>query len=113
MALRFFFDECADEDVARALQALGLDVITATEAGRKGQTDVDQLAFARRENRVIYTIDADFLRIAADWQTRGESFAGIIYHVPLARTKRDVIDALVLCDGVFEPDDMHNRIEFI
>jgi hypothetical protein len=43
VSLRFFFDECADEDVARALRALGLDVVTVTELGRKGMSDPDQL----------------------------------------------------------------------
>jgi len=113
MALRFFFDECADEDVARALLALGLDVVTATAAGRKGHADQDQLEYARRENRVFYTIDADFLCLAADWQKRGQFFTGILYHAPHARSKREIIDALVLCNGVFEPQHMHNRIEFL
>ncbi len=111
MALRFFFDECADEDVARAL--LALDVVTAKGVGRKGATDQEQLEYACRENRVVYTVDADFLCLASHWLQRGEFFAGIIYHAPLARTKREIIDALILCDGVFEPSDMHNRIEFI
>ena len=35
MTLRFYFDECADEDVARALVALGIDAVTAaTEHAR-------------------------------------------------------------------------------
>lgn len=113
MALRLFFDECADQDVARALTALRLDVVTATSANRKGLSDQEQLDYARLENRVIYTIDADFLSLAADLMQRGEFFTGILYHAPSARSKREIIDALVLCDGVFEPADMHNRIEFI
>jgi hypothetical protein len=44
MALRFFFDECTDEDVARALRALGLDVVTATSVGRKGLADSEHVA---------------------------------------------------------------------
>jgi hypothetical protein len=113
MALRFFFDECADEDVARALQALGLDVVTASSVGRKGQADQDQFEYSRTENRVIYTVDADFLSLAADCQRRGEFFTGVIFHAPFARSKREMINALVLCDGVFEPADMYNRVEFI
>jgi hypothetical protein len=30
MALRFCFDECADEDVALAVAAAGVDVVTVT-----------------------------------------------------------------------------------
>jgi predicted nuclease of predicted toxin-antitoxin system len=113
MALRLFFDECADEDVARAVAALGLDVVTVSSLGRKGLTDPEQLAYARQENRVIYTTDPDFLRLAADSLQHGVFLPGIIYHATGARSKRQIIDALVLCDGVFRPEDMHNRIEFI
>jgi predicted nuclease of predicted toxin-antitoxin system len=79
MALRLFFDERADLDVARALLALGLNVVTADSVGRKGLPDQDQLNYARTDDRVIYTIDADFLAIAADLQLRGEFLTGIIY----------------------------------
>jgi hypothetical protein len=113
MTLRLYFDECADEDVARALTALGIDVVTAGMVGHKGLSDPEHLDYARRENRVTYTTDTDFLRLAADYQSRGEFFAGVIYHPQGARTKRQIIDALVLCDGVFNPEDMHNKVEFI
>jgi hypothetical protein len=76
-------------------------------------SDQDQLVFARHEIRVIYTVDDDFLVLAADLRARGESFAGIVYHEAFARTRRQIIDALVFCDGVYEPTDMENRVEFI
>jgi predicted nuclease of predicted toxin-antitoxin system len=113
MALHFFFDECADQDVARALQALGLDVVTVNGLGRKGLSDPEQLDYARREGRVIYTTDDDFLRLASGCLNRGEFLPGVIYHAVGTRSKRQIIDALVLCDGVFEPTDMHNHVEFI
>jgi predicted nuclease of predicted toxin-antitoxin system len=66
MTLHFYFDECGDEEVARALIALGIDVKTATMARRKGLSDQEQTSFAHEENRAIYTVDPDFLRLAAD-----------------------------------------------
>ena len=113
MALRFYFDECCDEDVAKALAAHGLDVLTTTDAGRKSITDPDQFQFARQEDRVFYTTDVDFLRLAKECLLRGESFPGLIYHRPNALSKREMIDALILCDGVFEPADMRDRIEYV
>jgi hypothetical protein len=53
MALRFFFDECTDEDVAQALLAVGVDVVTASGLKRKGPTDLQQFVFAQQEQRVI------------------------------------------------------------
>jgi predicted nuclease of predicted toxin-antitoxin system len=113
MALRFFFDECADEDVARALLAAGVDVVTVTSLGRKGMQDEDQLLYARHDDRVLYTTDPDFLQLAADWQQRSEPFAGIAYHQANARTKRQIIDGLLLMHGVLEPSDLHNRVEYL
>jgi predicted nuclease of predicted toxin-antitoxin system len=113
VTLQFYFDECSDEDVARALIALGIDVITVRMANRKGYSDPEQLDFARQENRVTYTTDPDFLRLAADYLTRGEIFPGVVFHAQGARTKREIIDALILLDGVFNPEDMVSKVEFI
>ena len=113
MALRYYFDERCDEDVATALAARSSDVLTTTDAGRKGITGPDQFQFARQEDRVFCTTDVDFLCLAKECLIRGESFPGLIYHRPNALTKREMIDALILCDGVFEPADMRDRIEYV
>jgi predicted nuclease of predicted toxin-antitoxin system len=80
MPLKFFFDECVDEDVAAALQAHRVDITTTASLGRKGLTDQEQLTFASEQGRVIYTIDQDFLRLARECLEQGRSFAGIAYH---------------------------------
>lgn len=113
MALKFFFDECTDEDVAVALRAHGLDVVTTSDLGRKGLTDEEQLSFAVTEGRVIYTIDRDFLRIASEWLEQGRPFPGIAYHKPGQRSKREIIDLLLLMHVAYEAKDIYNRIEFI
>ena len=55
MPLRFFFDEFADEDVARGLRRRGVDVLTTSDLGRKEFPDGEQLEFVRRTGRVIDT----------------------------------------------------------
>lgn len=113
MSLRFFFDECADEDVAAALRAHAVDVKTTTELGRKGLTDEEQLRLSTLEGRVVYTVDHDFLRLAHRWLEEGRPFPGIAFHDPGQRSKREIIEALLLMHSVFEPEDMLNRIEFL
>jgi predicted nuclease of predicted toxin-antitoxin system len=113
MALQFFFDECADEDVARALIAAGVNVVTVTDLGRKGLADEEQLRFATRQSRILYTTDHDYLRLAADFQRRGENFAGIAYHAPATRSKRQIIDALILIDSALQDSEMINRVEYL
>ena len=113
MALKFFFDECVDEDVAAALRAHRVDVVTTTDLGRKGISDKEHLAFAYTEGRVIYTIDHDFLRIAYECLEQSRSFAGIAYHRAGQRSKQEIIEALLLMHTVYDAQDMGNRIEFI
>ena len=113
MSLRFYFDECSDEKAAHALIGMGIDVVTVSGLQRKGLSDQEHLQFALLDNRVVYSVDRDFLRIANDYLQQGIAFAGLAYHAADARTRRQIIDALALLDGVYEPPDMMNRIEFI
>ena len=68
-----------DEHVARAvvlgLRQRGIDVMTVSEASLLGATDEEQLAFSRKEGRVFFTRDDDFLRLHAS----GLPHAGIVY----------------------------------
>jgi hypothetical protein len=113
MSLKFFFDECVDEDVAAALRAHRVDVVTTTDMARKGIADKEQLAFAYTEGRVIYTIDHDFLRLAYECLEQSHTFAGIAYHHPGQRSKQEIIEALLLMHAVYDTQDMENHVEFI
>ena len=62
--LRFHLDESVDHHVAYALAALGADVTTSTPTYFVASSDQIQWAFAKRENRVFITRNADFLVIA-------------------------------------------------
>jgi predicted nuclease of predicted toxin-antitoxin system len=55
-----------------------VDVLTVQEAGRSGFSDREQLAFALTEQRVMVTMDSDFLTLAVE----GISHAGIGYANP-------------------------------
>ncbi len=113
MVLKFYFDECTDEDVAVGLQAHGVDVITASEIGHKGFKDHEVLKFARRENCIIYTVDRHFLILASQWLEEGVEFPGVVYHAQSSLRKGEIIRALLLLTEVYAPSDMKNRIEFL
>ena len=63
--IRFHLDENVDPDVAKALSRHGINVTTTFGVGLLAKDDDAQLAYARQENRVIVTHDADFLRMHA------------------------------------------------
>jgi hypothetical protein len=80
MPLRLYMDEDSQSNaVVGALQAAGIDVLTAAAADRLGLTDEEQLAFATSQSRAIYTANRrDFAQIHRQWLAAGRSHAGII-----------------------------------
>lgn len=58
--IRFHLDENVNSTIARGLRQRGIDVSTTQEADLLGVSDIEQLAYAIREGRVIFTEDADF-----------------------------------------------------
>jgi predicted nuclease of predicted toxin-antitoxin system len=59
-AIKFHLDEQVANAIAEGLRRCGIDVTTTPQMGMKGLPDEDQLAFARSQNRVIFTQDDDF-----------------------------------------------------
>ena len=55
--MRFYLDENLSPGIARALQGLGLDAVSAHDAGMAGAPDQVQLAFAAGEGRCVVTCD--------------------------------------------------------
>jgi predicted nuclease of predicted toxin-antitoxin system len=107
--IRFHLDEHVDPAVAGGLRSRGIDVTTTRDAGLLSAPDEEQLAFIRSEGRVIFTEDADFLRLHA----AGESHPGIAYCHQQTRAIGEIIRGLVLIWEVLEPDDMRNHVEYL
>lgn len=63
MSLRLLLDENIPPQVATALRQLGYDVIHLRDAGLKGCKNSDLIAFARKTERCLVTLDADFADI--------------------------------------------------
>jgi predicted nuclease of predicted toxin-antitoxin system len=71
-------------------------------------SDEEQLAFATKSNRVIFSHDADFLRI----HSTGMQHAGIVY----TANRKDVgniIRNLKLIHDLLDSTEMINHVEFI
>jgi hypothetical protein len=68
-----------------------VDAMTAAEANMLGTKDEQQLAFALREGRVIFTADDDFLRLHA----AGVEHAGIVY-APKRTSIGEIVRGLML-----------------
>jgi predicted nuclease of predicted toxin-antitoxin system len=103
---------CVDEHVPRAvtegLRRRGVDVLTAQQAELRGATDDKYLAFAVREGRVVFTQDADFLRLHA----AGQSHRGIVY-ASQQTSIGAIIRSLMLIHNALSSEDMVQHVEFI
>ena len=106
--IKFYMDEHVQRAVTRGLRHRGVDVLTAQDAGMLQATDEQHLAFALREDRVIFTQDTDFLGLHA----AGRPHRGIVY-APQQTPIGTIVRGLMLVHDVMSPEDMANHVEFI
>ena len=107
--LRFHLDEHVSGAIAKGLEWRGIDATTTRDANLIGASDLQHLEYALRESRVIFTNDADFLRLASS----GVDHAGIVYCHPTASVVGDIVHYLALMNDCFEAEDVFNKIEFV
>jgi predicted nuclease of predicted toxin-antitoxin system len=106
--VRYYFDEHIARAVARGLLQRGVDAILARDVGMMDAADEDHLAYATRENRVVYTNDQDFLRLHA----KGIPHAGIAFSaqgLPIG----EVIERLYEIHVVLTAEEMHDKLRYL
>jgi hypothetical protein len=106
--ISFYMDEHVPKAVAQGLRRRGVDVLRAQEVDMTSADDLRHLELASREHRVIFTQDADFLRL----HNAGVAHCGILYapqQMPIGRVVRGL---MLICD-VLSPQDMANHVEFL
>lgn len=106
--IRYYTDEQVCRAVIGGLRQRGVDVLSVPEANKIGASDREQLAFALEEGRVLFTHDADFLRLDA----AGANHAGIVYacqDTPVG----DVIRGLMLIHQALDSMEMVGHVEYL
>ena len=104
--IKFYTDEHVAKAVVQGLRQRGADVLTVSEAGLLGASDEEHLA--RKEGRVLFTQDDDFLRLHA----AGVEHTGIAY-APQGTSVDDIIRGLMLVYQVLEAEDMNGHVEYL
>ncbi len=107
--IRFHLDESVNSRIAKALEAMGIDITTSTKTGLRGAEDTKQWEFAKREHRVLITHDDDFLRIAA----RDPDHSGLIYCKQEGHSLGAIIVERASIQSSCSAEEMNGRIEFI
>lgn len=106
--IRYYTDEHVAIAVVRGLRQRGINVLSVPEAGMRGASDENHLALAYEQRRIVFTQDADFLRLAA----AGHKHAGIVY-APQRTALGEIIRGLVLIFQVLDAEDMMGRVEYL
>jgi predicted nuclease of predicted toxin-antitoxin system len=101
-------DEHVPSAVSQGLRLRGVDVLTAQDAGMRAASDEGHLRLAVREERTIFTQDADFLRLHAS----NRAHSGIVY-APQGTPTGAIVRRLVLIHEVLRPEEMAGRLEFV
>ncbi|HCC33131.1 MAG TPA: hypothetical protein DEQ28_04425 [Clostridiales bacterium] len=80
MTIRLYLDEDVRPLLATVLRSRGYDVLTAAEAGRTGEPDLNQLEYAASEGRAFVTHNIrDFQRLAKEYGQQGLRHGGIVF----------------------------------
>jgi hypothetical protein len=107
--IRYFMDQHFPSAVSQGLRQRSIDVQTAQEAGRCGEADPDQLAFALSEERVMVTFDSDFLAL----HLSGATHAGIAWTPQQKYGIGMLVQLLELLHATANRDQMRNRVEYL
>ncbi|MBP8251691.1 MAG: DUF5615 family PIN-like protein [Herpetosiphon sp.] len=106
--IKVYADEHVSWAIINGLRQRGVDILSVADAGLLGASDETHLTFAIRENRVMFTQDTDFLRIAA----ANTEHAGIVY-TPQHTAIQRIIAGLLLITEILEAEEIAGKIEFL
>jgi hypothetical protein len=99
--------------VTTGLRLRGIDVLTAQEDDRATCSDSDLLDRAGDLGRPLFSQDEDLLREAAQRQSEGISFGGVVYAHQQNISVRRTIDDLQLLAKALNQDEIANRVIFL
>lgn len=80
MTIRIYLDEDAqDTDFVTALMFRNVDILTSGGAGLNGRTDEDQLEYATRQRRILFSFNIkDFSILHAEFSRTEREHGGIV-----------------------------------
>jgi hypothetical protein len=113
MGVALFMDVHVPWAITDQLRRRGADVLTAVEDGSAELEDADLLERARTLDRVLFTQDIRFKRLAEDWQRQGRPFAGLLFGHQLGGTIGRFVADLELIALASEPDEWRDRVEHL
>lgn len=114
MPMRFQADADLNQIIGTAIvrRVPEIDFTTATAGGLEGLSDLDVLALAAREGRILVTHDQTTMPTHFGEFIRSTPSPGLIV-VPQTLPAREVVDALILFWAAAQPEEWVNRIVYL
>lgn len=112
MSLRFYLDEDVDIALASALNNRGADSITTLKTENTGNTDLQQLIYAKEQNRILITHNIkDFILLHKEFTEAKREHSGIALsnQLPIGMLLKRVMKL----NAALDEEDMKSRIEFL
>ena len=110
MATGLYVDVHVPASITSALRRRGVDVLTSQEDGTTEADDSCLLERATALQRVLFTQDTDFLRIAAEWQANRKSFCSVIFARQVGPGIGEVVDELELFVQAAAENELWNMV---
>jgi hypothetical protein len=107
--IRYHLDEQIPTAIGAGLKQRGVDVTTAADAGLIGAGDLEHLAFATTNQRVLVTHDSDFPRL----HSLSPIHCGIAYCHQDKYAIGPLIQLLFVLHQCYSAAEMEGRVEFL
>ena len=110
--ISLYLDEHIQLALAEALRARSVDILTTQTTGNIEFADEDQLIFAAKQNRVLFSYNKrDFAILHYRWQTSHKSHPGILLsdQLPVGIILRRFMKLYFTIPS----EDMLNRLEYL
>lgn len=112
MRIRLYLDEDVPFSFAEALINRGVDVITTQQARNYKKPDIEQIVYATKENRTIFTHNKkDFRLIHNEYLSARREHAGIILSDQLPTGT--ILKRFMKLWFSLDAENMKNRVEFL
>ena len=110
--ISLYLDEDVNVLIAELVRPHNFQVLTATEADRKGSSDAEQLGFATENGNVILTHNRrDFEALAQDCFINNQMHTGIV--IAYRRPPHEIAKKLLEILDDLTADEMINQIIYI
>jgi predicted nuclease of predicted toxin-antitoxin system len=113
MVRGLYMDVHVPSVITEGLRRRGIDVLTSQDDSTREADDEVLLTRATSFDRLLFTQDDDFLKLAPKWQSAGKMFTGIVFAHQLGASIGRLIEDLELLVLCATEDELNNCVTYL